>query len=335
MTVTKNAVVMELSATGHDLMHDPTLAARVSRGISVDDFRAAARLYGDRLVQRLIVRGPNGEPLSGAMQKVTLPTFDKNVLVEKDVTPASIGFFVRYALNGPPAYISLQQAPVQPEGSVPTIFALLVRTPFGEEQAVRLTSGGNVAVVPLGPPEASPTERATEPAAAIRSFVLEDAYETVRAVLRSTDTGVILDTYIPVPVVETWLPLPRQSMDFLQVDEQNQAATSLKAWCQSRQTLEADGAKVTPGRIDVAFLDVGRLQPPAKPKRMSTWTTRVRITQTYHIAGPTRELKLTWQMFNNSVLTAEVLTVRESATEQHEVSTYAPTLTLRAPTNHD
>jgi len=292
-------------------------------------------VYGDRLVQRLIVRGPSGEPLTGAMQKVTLPTFDKNALVEKDVTPAAIGYVVQYPLNGPAAYISFQQAPIAPEGSVPTIFALLVRTPAGEEQAIRLTSGGNVAVVPLGPPEASPTDRATKPAAAIRSFALEDAYDTIRAVLRITDTGVILDTYLPVPVLETWLPLQRQSVDFLQVDEQNRAATSIKGWCRDRQTLEAAGAKVTPGRIEVAFLDVGRLEPPGQPRRMSTWTTRVRITQTYLVERPLREVKLTWQMFNNSVLTAEVLTVRGNATEWHEVSTYAPTLTLHPSTNHD
>lgn len=336
VTVTTKAVIMDLSASGHDLMHDPALASRVSRGIPVDDFRVAAQAYADRLAQRLIVRGPNGEPLSGAMQKVTLPTFDKNVLVEKDVTPAAIGYVVRYALNGPAAYISFQQLLVPPERSVPTIFALLVRSPFGEEQAVRLTSGGNVAVVPLGPPEGSPThQRAAGPAAAIRSFVLEDAYDTVRAVLRIADTGVILDTYIPVPVVETWLPLPRQSVDFLQVDEQDRAATSIKRWCHDRQTLDADGTKVVPDRIEIAFLDVGRLQPPAEPKRISTWTTRVRITQTYRVERAHREIKLTWRMFNNAVLTAEVLTVRGSATERHEVSTYAPTLVLRAPTNHD
>ena len=96
----------------------------------------------------------------------------------------------------------------------------------------------------------------------------------------------------------------------------------------NRNRMYVNGRLQKPHIDRVAFLDVGSCEPrdTQEPARSSSWTSRVYASIQYQMTETPRDADLRWDLFNNTVLTAQVLLVTRAYCQEHDVSQYRPQL---------
>ncbi len=79
------------------------------------------------------------------------------------------------------------------------------------------------------------------------------------------------------------------------------------------------------------FLDVGEvgLDERRPPRRLSAWTSRLHVSMAYDSGDLADHVDLLWDLFNATVLTANVLLVAGDDCNERDLSTYEPRLTWR------
>lgn len=255
------------------------------------------------LDDEIVVRDAEGERLMG---RVTASSDEVRIEYETPLRPSHLVFQLLPRTAGPER----------------RRLALTVRSQgLARERILTLTSGGNAEVVSFDWSGHHP-----EPSCGPGALDADGGrLDSVRALLRLDGSIARLDVVVPVRLVETWLPLPRHEHDWLAPEEQDEAREGLAELVRGRSILRAGGRAVGPASVAVAFLslDDEALDETTARRRLSAWTGRVRVSQTFP-AGEAVELE--WDLFNAAVLTADVFVVAQGECSRHRLSTYAPRL---------
>ena len=115
------------------------------------------------------------------------------------------------------------------------------------DRFIRLTSGGNVetlAFFPCDPERAharKPTLGRGERSARAEEALDVSRFKSVRAFVYIDEDRVRIDVFMPVTLVETWLPIDRADRDFLEPAEMNAARNRLLGLFTHQNQLSIDG----------------------------------------------------------------------------------------------
>src|SRR5262249_2059045 len=87
--------------------------------------------------------------------------------------------------------------------------------------------------------------------------------------------------------------------------------------------LTADGVVIPTTVEHVLFLgpEAEKNSESPAPRRLGAWTCRVAASVSYQIAHA-KDVELTWTLFNNVILSADVLIHEDGAAKEHQFSTY-------------
>jgi hypothetical protein len=105
---------------------------------------------------------------------------------------------------------------------------------------------------------------------------------------------------IPVLSMEPWIPVARKHLDFLEVEEQQAAATTIRHFFESHGIATING-QVVSGRVErVNFfgLDINDFALNAEPRRVNVHQARVGIIVTYPSPEPPESVTFAWNQFN-------------------------------------
>jgi hypothetical protein len=248
-----------------------------------------------------------------------------------------VRFKLVYPLSNPVHHLSFQQVLGSASRALPAQIVFPIRSADRELGMVRLTGGGNVEIVTFAPTSeisAAAVDARNADRGAVcgaKRFVLKDAYRTVRALVYVKDDGVQVELFIPTQVLETWLPIPRASRDFFEVEEQLGFLSACRRFMDSRNRMHMNGVEREVRVTGVGFLDVGEvgLDERHPPRRLSAWTSRLHVSMVYDSGDLPNHVDLFWDLFNATVLTADVLLMAGDDCVEHDLSTYAPHLTWR------
>lgn len=119
------------------------------------------------------------------------------------------------------------------------------------------------------------------------------------------------EVLVPLLTLESWFPLKRRDPDFLDVEEQQAARSSIEALFAKRNPVSIDGRPVAPvvDRISFFGLDIRDFAINTKPRRVGVYQARVGIILAYPVPEPARRaadsressprsVQLKWETFN-------------------------------------
>jgi len=334
-TIEGNALTLRFTVEGEYLRHSHLLGTQDDATFALRDVQRAAAEYGAALLERIVVRGERGETIAGRIDapQVESTTGAATITMEQ-LRHRHVDYVLSYPLPGKSGYVSLQQTASPQTHSAPSQIALAFRSNVLPQRTIHLTGGGNVEIVPLISPW--PNESIGEDGALgalgepcdRNRFVLSEAQQTVRAVVHIEANGPRVELYLPAPILETWIALPRAHRDYFEPGERNRALNAVREFLVTRNRMYINGRLQQP-RIDRAvLLDVGDYEPAdvIQPGRSSSWTSRIYASIRYPSTETLGDVDLQWDLFNSVVLTAQILVVADSDCRTHDISTYRPNL---------
>lgn len=331
VAVHDDRVTIELQSRADDLLHSTALSPHADGCVRSADLPAAARQHALDLLERIIVRDAGGERLAGSLTSIAMDAIDSDLVDERLLRALTISSTLEYRLERFSRFISLQQ---DVERRMPGLPSRIVLTPHGSlgelVPSICLTSGGNVAVLRLT--EESKQRSADKPdstVTAVGDFLARAGrLSAVRAVVHVEVNAVTLDVQLPVPVLETWLPISRRQRDFIEIDEQRAARQAIESLISERISVRINKSQAEPHVHGVAFLEVedDSATRSVAPRRVSAVTSRLWVSLRFDSPDPVADLTLDWDLFNSAILTASALLIDGGQVAEHDLSTYAPRL---------
>ena len=333
--VESDALTLELTVSAEDLLHAYNLRPDKNGYFSKEGILLGAAEHGALLLERIVVRDRRGEALPGRLDGMELTPTPPGAIDYDHLRRTFARYKLVYALSSPVHHLSFQQVLGNASRGSPAQIVLAIRSTNRELRTVRLTSGGNVEIVTLTPTHGHPVSAAESNDAnrgatcGARPFVLKNAYRTIRALVYTKDDGVRVELFIPTQILETWLPIPRAKRDFFEIEEQTRFLPESRRFMASRNRMYINGVQCE-GRVTGAgFLDVGESERDERqpPRRLSAWTSRLHVTMAYDSSDLPDHVDLQWDLFNATVLTANILLLNGKDCVEHDLSTYEPRLT--------
>lgn len=356
--ISPTRLVMSLQAPAEDLRHHPAISSN-DAAFSEDWFREQAARYGERLIRRLRVYGPDGKSSIGTLTSVAYPDPSSLGTDWTQRRSLSITFALEYEFSSPPAWLTFRWLADVMDYGLRSQIALLVRGP-GDSlgRTIRLTSGGNTETLLFdwNPPDRTPLGVGHDETGLIRHAGVEprcpDPFKSVCIVAGGLDSDLVLHVRLPFTILETWTPIPRKDDDFLDADEQAVACEAVARLLSTRVVAHRAGF---PARFQVT--EQGLLMPTESTPhpagfhpQLSVWSTRLaaslrlnpnpRNAQTISRSTPPTQawlwasgqrfqpIHLDWDLFNNGVLDAHLTASNGHGWTEHLLTTYAPRVTL-------
>ena len=155
----------------------------------------------------------------------------------------------------------------------------------------------------------------------------QDRFKSVCAWMHIEGMVVRCDIYMPLLLLETWLPLRRARRDFIDAGEMADARERLRAFFAGRNRIRINDRSAAPNTVRLSFLgpDALSIDEP-QVERLGAWTARVGMRLTYETDVPVSQVELVWDLFNNAVFNATVTTVFGDSRNEKVVTPYSPSV---------
>lgn len=284
--------------------------------------------HGESLLARLSIRDAQGDRL-----------WDRRASTTRAGAAAKENI-LRYPLAPDTRFVSFQLVPPHGAGAAHGANVVLTVRVNGEDRdAIRLASSGNVEVVRIAPAAESqmPTGATggTDPCESRRWEWLawRSGDRSVRSIVAVEDWGVQIELLVPIPVIETWVPIGRANRDFIEPKEWKRAIAKMEAFVADRFDVRVNGSNPLAPTVRATFLDLADPQTATdrEPDRLSAWTTGLRYSLQFRSAQRPDRVEVDWKLFNAIVLTANALMVTPGACNEFDFSTYSPHWTWHRP----
>lgn len=328
-------LTLEVETTVGQLIRDHGAKRSESASFSADDVAATATSRGRELARGIVVRNGAGETMVAQTAEVSFPTDLSQRLSADDLQSIPVRCTFFYELSASDSHVSFQLAPDTPTHDSAAGLALAVEVNETRRSAIRLTGGGNVEVVSISDvqtrtDDASGATQSETTDCGADAFVLRDAHTSVRAIVGIEREWVHLDLFIPSRILESWSPISRADNDFIDANEQSNAARAFAAFARDRLHVTV-GELARLGHVRTAeFLRPGETTAhvPARAgshglRRVSAWTSRLHVGLDFAVGEPDARFEIEWGLYNARVLTAHALVVAGGDCVEVDFSTYA------------
>lgn len=231
-----------------------------------------------------------------------------------------------YALKNDCRYLTFQQRlPDDALAHHRQLQLSIVRAGEHESDArtIRLSSAGNAVTIPRRP---------TAPAFDLDAI---DPFGDPLLLLRPGDSVAQLELHLPLPLLETWIPIDRAQRDVFTADDLSSLAPKLRRWFPKQLSItgRADAISIRRARLlrpgDAASDDVAHDE--RRTDDVGFWCARIAIVAEVH-ASLEQPAELTCDLFNSAVLSLPVIVLDDAGAVQQRrtLSTYTPTMQINS-----
>lgn len=321
---------------------------------AVSAIKEAVAQHGHHLLDQFIIRDLSGRRLHGTIVDVKW-----NVPLSDKIGYAQLrNIAITYTLDHPtgclPRFLTFQQHFGGANTSMPVQLAVSVTSAGNPvERFIRLTSRGNVETLQFAWPDSdskppvSVTNDLNTPSGHVIPDMGRNRFKSVYAFIYMDEVDVRCDIYMPLVLLETWLPVKRANVDFLDIQEMTAAKEQIHAFFMRRIPSRVNGKTALPTVAHVSYIspdasiissDASFISPDASlidkaepAQRLGAWSARVCVRLKYLPHAPVTQMELEWNLFNSIVLNAHVVTVFNDVRTKHLVTTYAPKIMCPIP----
>ena len=342
VVVHQNRIVSRIEIDAKDFIHYYHLRP-TEEGFSASALREAVLRHRQHLLEHFLIRNTRGERLRGECVDVewnepleTEPS--ETEPSETKISYAQLGalraiYVLEHPTRSPPRYLTFQQFFGGQHAPMPVRLALSV-TKTGDATArfIQLTNRGNVETLEFVWPD--PAVKKSIPASVAGQQPGDpghaqnpERFKSVYACVYTEGTAVRCDIYMPLVLLETWLPLRRASRDFIDAKEMSDERERLRTFFAARIQIRINDRSAVPSAVRISFLSPDALSiDELQVERLGAWSARVGVRLTYETHVPVRQVELVWNLFNNAVLNAAVTTVFGDSQNEKVVTPYSPSV---------
>jgi hypothetical protein len=150
-------------------------------------------------------------------------------------------------------------------------------------------------------------------------------FKEVFAEIEADESGLTVSVSVPLPLLQTWLALPRIDNGFLSPVEMSAVTSEVRALVQGTLRVDFDGVRTPPDPPRFAFLPatVPFGATPAE-QAVSVYNGRLEARLRFPASQTPGSARIQWNLFNSAVLTAAANLRRGAACTGHVFSTYEP-----------
>ncbi|GIW78332.1 MAG: hypothetical protein KatS3mg105_0139 [Gemmatales bacterium] len=326
--VTRDQISAKVEVFLEDLYRFHQLPLNKQDFLEPDVIRKGIETHKAFLLDKFVIRDIFGERIDGRIVRVK----------EFDIKPAGVPlaelmahkltYEIQYELPAPPEFLTFSQHLVDKDKIVPSVMNLVVKQEKGgvphtfelkpgEPETLRFDWNNP----PLSP-EASDEERKKwlESQKAEQLGITD--LSTVYAYLYIEDYEVRLEILVPLLSLEESVLIARDEDEFLDVAEQDAARQQIEAFFASGNPLEIDGRNAKPvvRSCDFFGLDVKDFAVRGKRRKVSAISARVGLILAYPLSQPAKEVKLTWNRFNDSIWTIVLVVIDNDSSKRMTLS---------------
>ncbi len=332
VVVHPNRIVSRIEIDAKDFIHYYHLRP-TAEGFSASTLREAVLKHRQHLLEHFLIRNTRGERLRGKCVEVEWSEPTESKIGYSQLGALRVTYVLEYLTQTPPRYLTFQQFLGGEYAPMPVRLALSV-TAAGDATSrfIQLTNRGNVETLEFAWPDPAvskliPASMSGQQQGHPEHALGQDRFKSVRACMLIEGPVVRCDIYMPLVLLETWLPLRRASRDFIDAGEMKDARERLRAFFAGRNQIRINGRRAAASAVRVSFLgpDAMSIDEP-QVERLGAWSARVGVRLTYETDVPVSQVELVWDLFNNVVLDAAVTTVFGDSRNEKVVTPYSPSV---------
>ena len=292
VVVHPDRVEVKLNVLSADILLSAGMTMIVLDKIDKADVVKGIEAHRKYLLNGLVILDAAGHRLAGKITKVESPVVPDDGITLETLTASTFVYRLEYPLAKPPEKLGFCQTFNTESNPIPVSVQFSV-TREGQDSGVTIPipAGDTPETVEFQWAAAAASATASKPAALEASDVfLYIQNDEIRA-----------EILMPLPVIETWLPVPRQVPEFLDVSEQTALQGTLGKFFTEHNLLRIDGVAVKPklDRVDFFGIEFKDFALRPQPQRLSAATARVGVILSYSTKGAPRQVQWTWTLFKD------------------------------------
>lgn len=337
--VSSNAVAARLEVMCEDFVMLYGYTPNRENYISRTNLQEGMGKHGELLLRDFMLRDREGQLLAGKIVQVESPPLPERGVLVEDLMQAKVMYHLLYPVAKPPEYLTFQQKIGSTGGSfLPSVLQLSVGQAGAEPRPmVTLTGEGEVQTYQFDWSGAGRPAQSAMPANAADNLAPPnmgiESYGSIYAFLYIEPAEARIEILMPLLTLETWTEVPRKDPNFLEVAEQQAVLPAIKEFFRGHNKVVVDGLEVAPvvARLDFYGVDFKDFAVAAEPRRLSAWSARVGAILTYSTKGLPRQVDLTWDLFNDRVLSARAAVFAGEEGQRLRFTRYQPAFTWKNP----
>jgi hypothetical protein len=278
-----------------------------------DELREATIDHADFLAERIQLIGSDGSKYKAKVVEIIDFEIPDGRVRQGELMKHTIGIVLEYSYEKSPEFLTITQHIVAEDLLLPSELKILLKQEGSDEPYFHMMKPDQPETFRFDWDKPVPNSEASEKEweswfAEQREKTLGIAsYSSVYSFIYITNYVVRHEVLIPLATLTTFFDIERAESGFVDIPEQDAAAEKIKTLFSFGNPVEIDNVKVDPvfDRIDFYGLDLRDFAIRAERRKVSMANGRVGIIMSYSTKGIPRDVKVTWDKFNDVVKTVD------------------------------
>jgi hypothetical protein len=328
--VQRDKISVKIDVFAEDLYLFHNVKPNADNFLEPQDLAQAKEVHKQFLLDRFLLRDAAGELLQGEVAGVDEFEMPADGIPMGDLMNYRYGYRFDYPLDAPIEFLTVAQQMLDQAAGIPAEMQVRLKQEGSENPYYAVLNPGEPMTIRLNwdhpPLAADATEEEWEEWLTKRR---EEAlgitsYSSIYSFLYIDDHEIRHEILAPLLTLESSVLIPRRDDDFLQIDEQPEAAEQIGAYLAAGNPLLLDGVPVTPvvDRVDFYGVDFRDFAQRAPEQRVSMANARAGVILRYPLTRPPDEVSLTWDRFSRHIWNVRTVIYAYEDTESKVFSRY-------------
>lgn len=328
--VNKFKTTMRLKCFAEDLELLQGVEALDDGFYETEELREATQDHAKFLAERIHLIGADGNKFAANIIEVKDFEIPEGRVRQGELMKHTIGIVLEFKYDKAPEFLTINQQVIADGLLLPSELKILIKQAGSDEPFFHMMKPDQPETFRFDWSKPAPASDASEEAWSSwfneqREKTLGIAsYSSVYSFIYITNYEVRHEVLIPLATLNTFFEIERDDPAFLNIAEQDRASEKVKRLFSIGNPVTIDNIEVTPvfDRIDFYGLDLRDFAVQAERRKVSMANGRVGIIMSYSTKGIPRDVKVTWDKFNDNLKTVDSIVFAFDETSKAEFSMF-------------
>lgn len=328
--VTKTKITMRIKAFAEDLELLQGIEPMDDGFYDSDELVDATEEHAEYLLEHIDLITSDGSRLEGRVVDITHFEIPDEGIRQGELMNYTMGFTLEYPLDQAPEFLTINQRMISDLMLLPSELKVLLKQAGSDQPFMKMMKPNQPETFqfdwenPPLPSDASDEDWESWFAQQREKNLGIESYSSVYSFIYITNFQVRHEVLIPLATLATFLDIERADPAYLDIPEQDAAAEKIKAFFSSGNPVEIDGVVVEPvfDRIDFYGLDLRDFAVRAQRRKVNMFNGRVGVIMSYSTKGMPQQVKVTWDIFNESLKTVDTVVIAFDKVEKTQFSMF-------------
>ena len=328
--VTKFKTTMRLRCFAEDLELLQGVEALEDGFYDNDELFDATEDHADFLAEKIELIAESGDRIPGNVVDIDHFEIPEDGIRSGELMKYTIGIVLEYKYDNAPEFLTINQHVVAEGLLLPSELKILLKQEGSDDPFFKMMKPDQPETFSFDWTNPLPASNATEEE---RESWFEkqrektlgiSSYSSVYSFIYITNYQVRHEVLIPLATLSSFFEIERADPGFVEIAEQDVAAEQIKQLFSVGNPVEIDNVQVAPvfDRVDFYGLDLRDFAMQAKRRKVSMANGRVGIIMSYSTKGMPREVKVSWDKFNDILKTVDSIVFAFDETSKTEFSMF-------------